>query len=121
MKELYFEVAYGSKIAVEPNRMTPRGPIFNVCLALPIHLTKDIANRYRAKKYAPKEISVSIWHKTWKGKMIDGSTKIAFNALMYGQKKEMWVDLGDKGGQVKVAFQLQNRTVQYICPELMPR
>lgn len=108
VKELYFEVACnGSKIAVEPNRMTPRGPIFNVCLALPIHLTKDIANRYRAKKYAPKEISVSIWHKTWKGKMIDGSTKIAFNALMYGQKKEMWVDLGDKGGQVKVAFQLQ--------------
>jgi hypothetical protein len=87
--------------------MTPRGPIFNVCLVLPIHLTKEIAKRYRAKKYAPKEISVSIWHSTWKGKMIDGSTKIAFNALMYGQKKEMWVDLGDKGGQVKVAFQLQ--------------
>ena len=108
VKELYFEVACnGSKIAVEPNRMTPRGPIFNVCLVLPIHLTKEIAKRYRAKKYAPKEISVSIWHSTWKGKMIDGSTKVSFNALMYGQKKEMWLDLGDKGGQVKVAFQLQ--------------
>ena len=87
--------------------MTPRGPVFNVSLALPIHLTKDIAIRYIAKKYAPKEIAVSLWHKTWKGKMIDGSTNVPFNDLLSGRKKDMWLDLGVKGGHLKVSFQLQ--------------
>jgi len=108
VKEVFFEVACnGSRITVVPNRMTPRGPVFNVCLALPIHLTKDIANRYRAKKYAPKEIEVSIWHKTWKGKMVDGTAIISMHELLYGRKKVMWIDLGGKGGHLKASFQLQ--------------
>jgi len=81
--------------------------VFNQCVAIPVYFDKEEATRYKSTVYAPKFVKLILYHKTWSGTKVDGSVTIPFTHFSKGNPMDKWIDLGGKGGNIRIRFQLQ--------------